>query len=371
MSKTKRIVVNRNVLDNGLSRINGAVTRTNALPILAHLLAECDGAMLTLTASNLDMSVSTRIPVTGDAFVTTIPAAKVHDIVRLLAQDAEIQIAVTESSVTLTCGKGRYRLACLDANDFPRVQVPKNNLVSWLVKESSVARVLADVANAMGNKDVRYYLNGSLLEIKGRSLKAVSTDGHRLSVSDTEIEGPVDKNTSQIIPRQAVLLMARYFEDSDNLIRMTISDSFLEVRKDETVFYAKLIDGRYPDYDKVIPQRSNGALEIGREALRDAIRRVTLVSDDAIKPVCLAFDKQGISVSAKNKTSAETSEEALEVEYSGSAMEIGFNGTYLLDILDTVDDDVISLSVSDSSSPASITGKGRKMPFFLVMPVRL
>jgi DNA polymerase-3 subunit beta len=369
MSQSKVAIVNRNVLDSALARLSGAVTRTNTLPILSHLLLESNGQMLALTASNLDLSVSSRIPVSGDAFETTVPAAKLHDIVRLLPQDAELKLSVTDSSVTLTCGKGKYRFQSLRADDFPRVKFPKET-VSWKVKESAVAKILADVAGAMGDKDVRYYLNGSLLEIRGQKLQAVSTDGHRLSVSDTEIETPISGEKNQIIPRQAVLLMSRFLEDTDELITMSVTDSSLEVRKGDTVLYTKLIDGRYPDYGRVIPKTRNGYVEIARESLRNAVRRVTLVSDDANKPVRLAFDKDTISITSKNK-SDETSEESLDATYDGSPMEIGFNGTYLLDALDTLDDEMVSLALTDPQSPATVTGKGRKMPFFLVMPMRM
>ncbi len=363
----KLLVVNRNVLMPALSLLRSGVERRNSNPILSNLLAESDGKTLKLTASNLEVSVTTKINAAGEAFSTTIPAEKMTDIVRLLPTDAEIRMAVADTTVTISCGKGRYRLQSLPASDYPHIE-KLTDPVTWVVPEKSILQILGDVDSAMADQDVRFYLNGALLEITGSSMKAVSTNGHRLYVSSADVTSEPGKS-QQILPRQAVLLLTRMLTDSDTMVRMSLSGSFFELQRGDTIIRTRLIDGRYPDYNKVIPADSPLHVEIDRESFCEVLRRVAIVADENNHAVRLSFAKNAVNISAKN-SSSESSEEAVALDYMEEPFELAVNSSYLLDALETLPDSTVELAMRDGISPVVITGKGNKSPLFVVMPCR-
>lgn len=370
MSQTnKTLTVNRDTLLASLTLLKGCVVKRNTNPILSHVLVEAMGdRRLRLTSSNLDISVTTSLAADfGDSFRTTMPADKLHDIIRLLPKDSEIRMSILESTVSITYGKGRYRLQCLSADDFPNVEKLVDP-VTWTVPESTMARILGNVASAMGSNDVRYYLNGALLEIKDNLIRAVSTDGHRLYTSDTDAPAVLG-NSQQIIPRQAVMLLTHILGGSDDMVTVSMADSFIEFRRGDTTIRSRLIDGRYPDYNKVIPKNSPVRVEIDRELFCEVLRRVAIVADENNRAVRLSFAKNAVNVSAKN-SSSESSEECVGLDYMEEPFELAVNSSYLLDALETLPDSTVELAMRDGISPVVITGKGNKSPLFVVMPCR-
>lgn len=364
----KLIVVNREALMPALSLLRSGVERRNTNPILGNLLAESDGSTLKLTASNLEVSVTTKIAAAGEAFSTTFPADKVHDIVRLLPANTEIRMAVADTTVTISCGKGRYRLQSLPASEYPDIEKLADP-VTWAVPEQTIYRILGDVDSAMADHDVRYYLNGALLEIGKDHMRAVSTNGHRLYVSSADV-GMESGELRQILPRQAVLLLTRMLTDSETIVQLSLSGTFFELRRGDTVIRTRLIDGRYPDYNKVIPTDSPRHVEIDRESFCEVLRRVAIVADENNRAVRLSFAKNAVNISAHN-SSSESSDESVVLEYTDDPFELAVNSSYLLDALETLPDRTVDLGMRDGISPVVITGKGSKSPLFVVMPCRV
>lgn len=368
MSSKKLLVVKRNELLPALSLLRNGVERRNTAPILSNLLAESDGKWLTLTSTNLEVSITTKINAAGEVFSTTIPADKLYDIVRLQPDDSEIRIAVTDTTVTISCGKGRYRLQTLPANSYPNIE-KLIDPVTWTVPEKSFSQILGDVDSAMAHHDVRYYLNGALLELNGTSMKAVSTNGHRLYVSSTEVNEGLGE-FKQILPRQSVLLLTRMLTDSDTMVQISLSGSFLELQRGDTILRTRLVDGRYPDYAKVIPAKNPIHVEVDRESLCQVLRRVAIVAEENNHAVNLSFGGNAVKISAKNSDS-ESSEETFELDYKQEPLELAVNSSYLLDALETLPDSIVELGMQDGNSPVVITGKGNKSPLFMVMPCRV
>ncbi|MHB8698650.1 MAG: DNA polymerase III subunit beta [Sulfuricaulis sp.] len=367
MSDNKLLAVKRDILMPALSLLRSGVERRNNNLILGNLLAESDGKTLTLTASNLEVSITTRIEAAGEAFSATIPADKLHDIVRLQPSDAVIRLSVAETTVTLSCGKGRYRLQSLPANDYPHIDKLKDP-VSWAVPEKAIYQILGDVDSAMADHDVRHYLNGALLEIEGQSMRAVSTNGHRLYVSHASV---CDQSATmrQILPRHAVLLLTRLLSDSETPVQLSMSGSFFELQRGETVIRARLIDGRYPDYQKVIPSDQPYHVKIDRESFCEVLRRVSIVAEDKNRSVHLSFDKNAVNISANNSSSEESSETVV-LDYLDEKIDVAVNSSYLLDALETLPDQTVELAMRDGIHPIVITGHTSKSPLFVVMPCR-
>jgi len=362
------LTVNNAKLVEALSLIRTSIERRQTLPILSHVLLDAEGNSLTLVGTNTEAQMSARIPVQQAARLkTTCDAQKLYDITRLLPADALVNLSLSDEILTVKVAKSRYKLKTLPAADFPRVAAPEA-VVRWSMPERELLGLLDDVNSAMAVNDVRYYLNGALLSVGEEYLTAVSTDGHRLAISRCASNRSNGKR-DVILPRSVVAILGRMLSARDELVQIGLSENHIFVNHDEQNLVAKLIDGRFPDYQKVIPERSDHVARVNRLAFRDAVQRALVVAPEKLKGVQLDFTNGTLNITS-NTADGEDSTEVLDIEYTGQDLSMGVNGQYLLDALDVLGGEQVTLEMRDPTSP--IVAKGcREEPLHLIMPMRL
>jgi len=353
-----------------LQHVIRAVERRQTLPILGNALLKSTGGDITLTATDLEIEMVAGINANGsDDFQTTIPARKLLDICKALPESSEINFTVDDSRVSLTSARSRFTLASLPAKDFPGLDeiaflqsfsIPQNHLKSLFDKTSF----------AMAQQDVRYYLNGILMEISADKIKLVATDGHRLALSETAQETGVEEDKQIIIPRKAVLELSRLLESGDSPATCMLSQNHLRVETSSLVFTTKLIDGKFPDYQRVIPVDGNKVMEVSRETLKQSMSRIAILSNEKYRGIRLMLSSGNLSIQANNPDQEEAEEE-LQVDYNESEMEIGFNVTYLIDVLNVLNSEKVQVKLKDSNSSAIISDSEDDSSLYVVMPMRL
>ena len=353
-----------------LQKVIGAVERRQTLPILGNVLLKSTGGDLSLTATDLEIEMVANIDSSGsEDFQTTIPARKLLDICKALPDSSEINFTVDESRVSLTSARSRFTLASLPAKDFPGLD-EISALQSFSIPQNQLKSLFDKTSFAMAQQDVRYYLNGILMEISPGKIKLVATDGHRLALSETELETGVEEDKQIIIPRKAVLELSRLLEPGDSSANCMLSQNHLRVETSTLVFTTKLIDGKFPDYQRVIPVDGNKIMEVNRETLKQAMSRIAILSNEKYRGIRLTFSSGNLSIQANNPDQEEAEEE-LQVDYTESDMEIGFNVTYLIDVLNVLNSEKVQIKLKDSNSSAIISDSQDDSSLYVVMPMRL
>ncbi|PIE83736.1 MAG: DNA polymerase III subunit beta [Candidatus Contendobacter odensis] len=366
-----KLEAKREQLLKPLQHVIGAVERRQTLPILSNALIIAREQELTLTATDLEveLSVHTQLPIAEPGSVT-VPARKLHDILRALPEDAPISLTAEGDRAIVRCGRSRFSLATLPAHDYPTLEdLPFENDIQL---SRNVLRGLIERTHfAMAQQDVRYYLNGLLLEISPGVLRLVATDGHRLAFQSLPAETDAMLETRQVIvPRKGVLELMRLLSDSDDHVVLQLSANHVRLLMGDIRFTSKLIDGQFPDYDRVIPQESNRVMLADRLVLRSALARVGIVLSDKTRGIRLQLEDWNLRIQAQN-LEQEEAEEEVEINYSGGSMDIGFNMAYLLDALGALDGELAKLSFNDAGSSCLIEeaeGTGGK---HVIMPMRL
>jgi DNA polymerase-3 subunit beta len=363
--KTKR----ENLL-RPLQMIVGVVERKQTLPILANVLVKVSGKELSLAATDLEVELRTKVEIdaTRDEEFT-VPARKLLDICKALPDSAEVALEVEGDKAVLRSGRGRYSLGILPAQDFPGVE-EKPGVERFRIGEDALKDLLEKTQFAMAQQDVRYYLNGLLLEVRNGKVRAVATDGHRLAVSECVDESLADKDIQVIVPRKAVLEMGRLLERGDGMVDVEISPSHIRLRIGETTFISKLIDGRFPDYERVIPRGEAETLVAEREGLRQALIRTAILSNEKYRGIRFRLEPGMLELVAHNPEQEEA-EEKVEVDYNGRGIVIGFNVGYLLDVINVLDTERVEFALIDANSSCLIQGEGRDASRYVVMPMRL
>jgi DNA polymerase-3 subunit beta len=339
------------------------------MPILSHILLAASDGRLTVTATDLEVELRAEADVNVESpGEVTVPGRKLHDICRALPEGADIEVALSSGRVTAKAGRSRFTLSTLRAADFPTVDdiAAQQTLI---LDRQKFRHLLEKTQFSMAQQDVRYYLNGLLLETVGTTLRAVATDGHRLALSEMTLASAADKNEQVIVPRKGVLELLRLL-DGDGELELALGGNHIRVEIDRFRFTSKLIDGRFPDYERVVPQDPPHALLADRELLRAGLQRAAILSNEKYRGVRLALDKDRVTMQANNPEQEEA-EEVLEVQYGGEAMEIGFNVNYLLDALAAVEGDEVELGLGDANSSCLIKVPGQDETRFVVMPMRL
>lgn len=366
-----KFTTNREALLRPLQLVTGVVERRQTLPVLANLLVVADGDSLSLTGTDLEVELvavdrGVTIEEPGEA---TIPARKLADIWRSLPEGAEVSVHVDGDRAIVRSGRSRFSLATLPAADFPKVEGgPGDQEVELGQKE--LRRLIDQVSFSMAQQDVRYFLNGMLLEVTGDHTRTVATDGHRLAMC-TLAHGVPDTDRAQaIVPRKGVLELSRLLDDSDASVVLHIGANHLRVTLGPYTLTTKLVDGKFPDYEKVVPRRVDTRLQGDRDSLRQAFYRASILSNEKYRGVRLIIEPEQLTIQANNPEQEEA-EEVVPVVYEGDRMEIGFNVSYLQDVLNVLETDEVTLSVADANSSALIEGSGNEEALYVVMPMRL
>jgi DNA polymerase-3 subunit beta len=366
-----KFTAEREVLLRPLQLVTGVVERRHTLPVLANVLVRAKDGLVTITGTDLEVSLSAVAPgasieVEG---VTTIPARKLTDIWRSLPEGASVTLELEDGRVIVRSGRSRYALATLPAADFPPLESADGEREATLPR-ASLARLIDQVSFSMAQQDVRYFLNGMLLELTPQHVRVVATDGHRLAMSTfgQGVEGA--GRTQAIIPRKGVLELGRVLAEAGDDVVLRLGSNHLRVDTSGYSLVTKLIDGKFPDYEKVVPRERGHSVVGDRETLKQACSRASILSNEKYRGVRLILDREQLTIQANNPEQ----EEALEVvavEYDGEPMEIGFNVSYLQDVLSVLDTAQVRLSVVDANSSALIEGPGNEQSLYVVMPMRL
>ena len=364
------IRTNRETLLPLLAKVGGVVERRQTLPILGNFLVSASDGAVQFTGTDLEVEIRATASVTvesgGEA---TLPARKFMDICRALPDNVDISLKVENERASLVAGRSRFTLSTLPANDFPMMD-RNAGIESIEISPETLKNSLEKTAFAMANQDVRYYLNGLLLEFKPNRLITVATDGHRLAKIEVELDVGIGGEMQIILPRKTVLELNRLLNAHTETVRIDISDKLFRTYVDDTVIASKLVDGRFPDYGRVIPPSTDRVAYADRDSLRQALLRTSILSNEKYRGVRLSLESGVLKLLAHNPEQEEAEEE-IELEYAQEPTVIGFNVGYLLDVLGVLEEDEVELGFTDSNSSAVLRNRGRAEQTFVVMPMRL
>ena len=354
-----------------LQSVAGIVERRHTLPILANVLIRKTGSALQLTTSDLEIQIRTTAELDGDAgnFTTTVGARKLIDILRTMPSDQTVSLESSQNKLILKGGKSRFTLQSLPAEDFPLVQEAANFGPSFSVPQKTLKELLHQVSFAMAVHDIRYYLNGILFVAEGKQLSLVATDGHRLAFASATLDVEVPRQ-EVILPRKTVLEMQRLLSDKEGAIEMQFAGNQAKFTFDGMEFVTKLVEGKFPDYNRVIPKNHKNTITMGRTALLATLQRTAILTSEKFKGVRLNLEPGVLRVASSNAEQEEAVDE-LEIDYNGDAIEIGFNVTYLIDALTNMDQEMVQVDLADSNSSALITIPENTTFKYVVMPMRI
>ncbi len=362
--------VQREVFLKPLLQVAGVVEKRQTLPVLANLLIQAKDGEVRLTGTDLEVELTARVSVPIDQEgETTVSARKLVDICKALPDGTTVDFDVSGEKATIRAGRSRFTLATLSASEFPFIDnVATSHSVS--VAQGDLQRIIDRAAFAMANQDVRYYLNGLLLELRSGLLRAVATDGHRLAIADVETELSVDGTQQIIIPRKGVLELSRLLDVDGDPVTVEFGQNHLRVTLSDGVFTSKLIDGRFPDYESVVPLGADKIVEVDRSVVREALQRAAILSNEKFRGVRFELDPGKVRLVAHNPEQEEAVEE-MEVDCEVSNLQVGFNVNYLLDALNALDGESVALCFKDANSSCLIKEQGSERARHVVMPLRL
>lgn len=359
----------RDVLLKPLQSVIGVVERRQTMPILSNVLLVARDGVLSITATDLEVELVATADVSVESVgEITVSGRKLLDICRALPDGSDIDIVVSGDKLVVRSGKSKFNLATLPAAEFPSVEDIKAGQVIT-VSQELLGRLIEKTHFSMAQQDVRYYLNGMLLETGGAMLRAVATDGHRLALCEAKVDGAKLNQQQVIVPRKGVLELQRLMDGQGDL-NIELGPNHIRIQLATIRFTSKLIDGRFPEYERVIPKESSNELTADKALFRGALQRTAILSNEKYRGIRLIIRDSGVVIQAHNPEQEEAEEE-LEVNYSGEDIEIGFNVNYLLDALGAIEGEEVTLSVLDSNSSCLIRQPGRDDGKFVVMPMRL
>ena len=365
------IKTQRDTLLAPLQSVSGIVERRHTLPILSNVLLEKKGENLTLLATDIEIQITTSTTGAGgegDGAVT-VGARKLQDILRSLPDTAEVSLLLEDKRLQVRAGKSRFSLQTLPAEDFPRMVIAEGETRHLQLTQKSFRHLLAKTQYSMAAQDVRYYLNGLLLLVEGKELRAVATDGHRLAYASVEIEADLSRQ-EVIVPRKTVLELNRLLADSEEPLDITLTANQVRFVFGSVVLVSKLIDGKFPDYERVIPAALKNHMVAGRQALMQAMQRAAILTNEKFRGVRVILGENSLKLMAANAEQEEAQEE-IEVQYPGDSLDIGFNVGYLLDVLNNLSSDEVLWSFNDANSSALISVPGNDRFKYVVMPMRI
>ncbi len=360
----------RDKLFAALQVVNGVIERRQTLPILSNLLLVVKDNALALTGTDMEVELLATIkhPIDSPGEIT-VPARKFLDICRALPEDATVLFEVVTGRAVIRSGKSRFTLATLPAEEFPNTDVLEP-VVEFSVGQAALKDLISSTHFAIAHQDVRYYLNGLMAEISRGRLRAVATDGHRLALCDAAVEVDREEPLQVIVPRKGVLELARLLEDSDTAVSLAVGRNHVRLAFEDLRYTAKLIDGRFPDYQRVLPKVQDKIVLADRALLRQGLMRASILSNEKYRGIRIVLETDRLRALAHNPEQEEAEEE-IEVEYTGEEMEIGFNVSYLLDALSAIKTAKVRMSVSDPNSSCLILPEDSENCQYVVMPMRL
>ncbi len=354
-----------------LQSVAGIVEKRHTHPILSNVLIEKHGEQLTMLATDIEIQIRTTTAgdLGGSDASLTVGARKLQEILRALPDSADVNLTFDDKRLTVKAGKSRFSLQTLPAADYPRMSLPEGEGARFQVTQKTFKRLLAQVSYAMAQQDIRYYLNGLLVIVDGGELRMVATDGHRLAYAAAPIETELPR-TEVILPRKTVMELTRQLGDTDDALEVVLAGNQAVFRFGPIELVSKLIDGKFPDYERVIPQNHPTTITFDRAPLLAALSRVAILTSDKFRGVRMVLDDGVLRIVSSNNEQEEAQEE-IEATYQGDALDIGFNVTYLLDVLNNVSTEQIEWHLADGNSSALLTVPGNTQFKYVVMPMRI
>jgi DNA polymerase-3 subunit beta len=357
---------------DALQSVAGIVERRHTLPILANVLLRKQGEQIEFTTSDLEIQVRTQAELGGDAgqLSTTVGARKLIDILRSLPADQVVTITAAQNKLTLQGGKSRFTLQTLPADDFPLVNESVDFGPTFSVPQKTLRDLVNQVHFAMAVHDIRYYLNGILFIAEGKTLTLVATDGHRLALAQSQLAAEVPSKQEVILPRKTVLELQRLLKDEDTAIDMRFANNQAKFVFSGMEFVTKLVEGKFPDYNRVIPRNHKHSVVLGRAPLLASLQRAAILTSDKFKGVRINIEPGLLRIASSNAEQEEAKEE-IEVDYGGDAIETGFNVTYLIDVLANSAQEMVKLELQDSAASVLISLPEQPGFRYVVMPMRI
>ncbi|MCE8023991.1 MULTISPECIES: DNA polymerase III subunit beta [Halomonadaceae] len=366
-----RFSITREALLRPLALVAGVVERRQTLPVLSNVLIQVDQEQVALTGTDLEVELigrtaASQVEVPG---AITVPARKLMDICKSLPDQAELQFSLEDGRAVLRSGRSRFTLSTLPVAEFPNIEDSAGD-VELSLPRGTLKHLIDATSFAMAQQDVRYYLNGMLLELRAGLVRTVATDGHRLAVCSRSAEIQVEPARKLIVPRKGVLELVRLLDDSDEPVTLTLSASHVRAHTGDFTFTSKLVDGKFPDYERVVPRGGDKVFIAERAELRQVLSRTSILSNEKYRGVRLHLQEGNLQVMANNPEQEEA-EENVAVEYGGDSLEIGFNVGYLIDVLNVIGEDRVQMTLADSNSSALMEEPGGGDAMYVVMPMRL
>jgi len=360
----------RDTLLRPLQIVSGIVERRHTLPILANILIRKDGEKVSFLSTDIEVQITTHANVgSGDeTAATTVAARKLLDILRALPE-GDVSLSLANKRMTVQCGKSRFGLQTLAAEEFPTVAQAEHFNAKVTLPQKTLKHLFNMVHFAMAQQDIRYYLNGMLLVVDGKNVIAVATDGHRLAFCQVETEQDF-QHQEVIIPRKTILELQRLLEDNDDPVDVEIANNQVKLTFADIELISKLVEGKFPDYTRVVPKGYKNSFTIDRATLQHALQRAAIMTSDKFKGVRCIIAPGSLKISSTNADQEEAVDE-LEIDYGGDTIDIGFNVTYLLDVLNNLKGDNINVALGDANSSALITVPDNNDFKYVVMPMRI
>lgn len=362
--------ITREELLSPLLVVNSIVEKRQTLPILSNICIRVEDSVITLSATDLEVEMSVKVEMNGftGSLETTVPARKLVDICKAAPTECLIKFKVEAEKVIVHAGRARFSLSAMDAREYPSISL-SGDATPISISNSQLQDLLNLTQFAMAQQDVRYYLNGLFFDLQGPELVVVGTEGHRLATAKMAIEGADDRRQI-IVPRKTVLEMLRLVDGSDNPVTLTLGNDHFMFESGAILFKSKVIEGNFPDYRRVIPSGVNNRLVCGRSELREVMSRVAILANEKYRAIRLRLGENNLALSANNQENEEA-EEDLDVTYSGEALEIGFNASYFLDVLNALGTEEVEINFGDSNSSCLIMAPGNTDAQYVIMPMRL
>lgn len=366
-----KFVISREALIKPLQLVAGVVERRQTLPVLSNILLVAEDHKLSMTGTDLEVELvgCVALDEPAEPGSVTVPARKLMDICKSLPDDSQIEMTLTGQKMVIKSGRSRFSLSTLPAAEFPNVEDSPETF-DLTLSQGQLRYLIEQTGFSMAQQDVRYYLNGMLLEIADGSLRTVATDGHRLATSVAAVETEHQSAHQIIVPRKGILELARLLQHGEEPLKLVVGANHIRAHVGEFIFTSKLVDGKFPDYQRVIPRNGDKYVLGDRQALRKVFSRIAILSNEKYRGVRLTLTSGFLQVMANNPEQEEA-EETIAIDYEGDSLEIGFNVNYLLDALSILNSDTVRFTLSDSNSSALIEGLDEQGNLYVVMPMRM
>ncbi|MER2494258.1 DNA polymerase III subunit beta [Catenovulum sediminis] len=363
--------VSREDILKPLQLATGTVERRHTLPILSNVLLEISDGVLSITGTDLEVELvaSVELVQASDDGQITVPAKKLFDICKGLSDSALIEFSLEESKLKIKSGRSKYSLSTLPSKDFPNLEEWSSE-INFAIHQSDLKNMIDRTSFSMANQDVRYYLNGMSMETQGNQIRCVTTDGHRLALARLELKNESLEESQVIIPRKGVTEISRLIEDTDDNVYISIGSNHIRLSSSSFVFTSKLVDGRFPDYRRVLPKGGDKEIIADKSYIKQAFARAAILSNEKFRGVRLNLSSGELTITATNPEQ-EVAEEVVEVNYQGDDLEIGFNVAYIIDVLNALESDEVKITLGDANSSALIEDNKDDAAIYVVMPMRL